>query len=142
MRVIALLVVATSVVFALGGCRMSESSPTIPEASAQLQLPPSTSTAQVFDCARRRLTQLGEAEALWDHPVTREDAAQGVLETGDFPEINVTGFRLQLRHEEASGRVDLRLRGAGAYFVDQGVDAGLQEFREGFEQCVEAAAPR
>lgn len=115
---------------------MSDSAHAVPEASRTLKIAPQTPTGRVFECARKRLAQLGEEEALWDHKVTREDMQHGVLETGNFPENNVSGFRLHLQHDPASGSVSLRLRGAGAYFVDQGVEAGLKTFEEGFTQCL------
>ncbi|HAI47500.1 hypothetical protein D3C87_775560 [compost metagenome] len=118
---------------------MSNSAHAVPEAAATLQVPPQTPTPKVFACARQRLTQLGQDEALWDHKVTREDLQHGVLETGDFPEDNISGFRLHLQHDPAKGSVSLRLRGAGAYFVDQGVEAGLKEFESGFATCLSAA---
>ncbi|HYQ25501.1 hypothetical protein [Stenotrophomonas sp.] len=117
---------------------MSESAHAVPESAATLHVAPQTPTQKVFECARQRLAQLGEDDALWDHKVTREDVPHGVLETGDFPEDNISGFRLHLQHDPASGSVALRLRGAGAYFVDQGVEAGLKTFEEGFSRCLAA----
>ncbi|WP_367380548.1 hypothetical protein [Stenotrophomonas cyclobalanopsidis] len=119
---------------------MSEPAHAVPEASATLHIAPQTPTPKVFECARQRLAQLGEDDALWDHKVTREDVPDGVLETGNFPEDNISGFRLHLQHDAAAGKVALRLRGAGAYYVDQGVQAGLKTFEEGFSHCL--AAPR
>jgi len=127
---------AMMVLLASGGCAMSNSAHAVPEAAATLQVPVETPTPKVFACARQRLAELGRDEALWDHAVTREDVQHGVLETGDFPEDNISGFRLHLQHDPAKGAVALRLRGAGAYFVDQGVDAGLKEFQAGFSACL------
>lgn len=115
---------------------MTEAAHAVPEASGRIQLPPGTTTARVFDCARQRLGELRAQEALWDHQVTHEDAAEGLLETGNFAEDNVSGFRLQLRFDQAQSSALMRMRGAGAYFVDQGVDGALQEFRAGFEACI------
>lgn len=117
---------------------MSGSAHAVPEAAATLRIAPQIPTPKVFDCARQRLTQLGEDDALWDYKVTREDVPHGVLETGDFPEDNVSGFRLHLQHDAAAGKVALRLRGAGAYHVDQGVESGLKRFEEGFTHCLTA----
>lgn len=117
---------------------MSDSAHAVPEASATLQVPTQASTPDVFVCARQRLSELRQQEALWDHQVTRENVRDGVLETGNFLEDNISGFRLQLQHDPLAGSVALRLRGAGAYFIDQGVDAGLKEFETGFLACLSA----
>lgn len=120
------------------GCSMSEAVGQIPEATAELRVPAGVPTSRIFECARSRLSQLRAEEALWDHAVSAEDVGRGLLETGNFPDDNVSGFRVQLRHDVEAGLVSVRLRGAGAYFVDQGVDDALGEFREGFEPCVSA----
>lgn len=119
---------------------MTDSAHAVPEAHARLQLPPGTATARVFDCARRHLAELGRQEELWDHAITRDEPARGLLETGDFPEDNVSGFRVQMRYDEAKGSADVRVRGAGAYFVDQGVDLALKEFGDGLTACAGAGA--
>ncbi|MCD9031501.1 hypothetical protein LDO32_07135 [Luteimonas sp. Y-2-2-4F] len=117
------------------GCSLSDSG-IVPTAQGTVHVGPGRPVAGIFDCAQRRLAELGAREASWDHEVTLRDEASGRLETGHFDDDNVSGFRLRLQYRPVDGAVDLRLRGAGAYFTDLGVEGALDEFEQGFESCL------
>lgn len=108
----------------------------VPMAQATTQAAIHTPTERVFDCAQRRLDELRKQDALWDAKVTLRDLSAGILETGDFSEDNVTGFRVRLAYRHTTGTIDLRMKGAGAYFVDLGVDQALAQFNQGFNTCL------
>lgn len=119
----------------LAGCTMTTSCADVPEAAATFPAPPTADVAHAFRCTRATLDRLAREDALWDHPVTREDAAAGVLETGHFDDNNVSGYRLQLRYPP-DGDIALHVRAAGAYFVDQGAQHALDAFRAALEPCL------
>ncbi len=133
-----LLVGVCLVIPSLGGCSVSEATVHVPTAEATLPVASGIPVSKVFDCAQKELLRLGERDDLWNHEVTLLDAQAGTLETGEFGDDNVTGFRLRLSYLPRTGAVEIALKGAGAYFVDLGVDDALSEFRQGFERCLKS----
>lgn len=132
-----LLVGVCLVIPSLGGCSVSEATVHVPTAEAMLPVAPGTSVSKVFDCAQRELMQLRGKDDLWNHEVTLLNAEAGTLETGEFGNDNVTGFRLRLSYLPGTDAVEIVLKGAGAYFVDLGVDEAMSEFKQGFGSCLE-----
>lgn len=97
---------------------------------------PGVDTARVFACAEDSARAQAAIDDRWRPAVTRRDLAAGTLETGDYPDHNRVGFRVQVRHRAARGRVDIRMKGAGAYATDLGVEAALQRFGDDLSRCL------
>ncbi len=104
-------------------------------ASAVLHVPANLPNQRLFDCAESSIATLSETSSSWPK-VTREDPAQGILESGDFPETNRSGFRLRLERPPGASQAKLMLKGAGTYFVDLGVDKAMQDLKTALERCV------
>lgn len=119
---------------------MNEATMQAPRQQARIAVAPGTTTAQVFACAERELQALAAEDETWLGEVTRRDFAQAVLESGDYNNEDITGFRVRLEHHVASNTIEVEAKGAGAYFVDLGVDAAMQTFRQRFERCLGSGA--
>jgi len=123
-----------------GSCAMNEATMQAPRQRARITVAPGTTTAQVFACAERELRTLATEDEMWLAEVTRRDASAAILESGDYADENVSGFRVRLQHRVDANTIELELKGAGAYFVDLGVDAATQTFRQRFERCLAGGA--
>lgn len=110
----------------------------VPTAQTTIQVATHSPVEQVFDCAQKRLDQLRKKEGFWDAEVTLRDLAAGTLETGEFQVDNAIGFRLRLEYQRTMGVINLRMKGAGPYFADIGVDKALATFKQGFDACFTA----
>ena len=106
---------------------MHEAAMRAPKTDTVLEVAPKVGTEAVFVCAERQLQTLAKDNSLWIPEVTRRDTAAATLETGHYEDDNVTGFRIRLNHRAAAGKVDVELKGAGAYFVDLGVDTAIAD---------------
>ncbi len=111
-----------------------------PTASGSVPVPTDMQTDAVFSCAEDVVQALNRDNELWDNEVTRRDIASAILETGDFEEENKSGFRLRIRVDPQAGVAEITLKGAGAYFVDLGVDDGLREFVGKMKGCLQPFA--
>jgi len=116
---------------------MREAAMRAPKTNAVLEVAPSIGTGAVFVCAERQLQMLAKDNNLWIPEVTRRDSAAATLETGHYEDDNVTGFRIRLHHRAAAGKVDVELKGAGAYFIDLGVDTAIADFRRELSRCLD-----
>ncbi|MBO9827772.1 hypothetical protein J7373_05850 [Xanthomonas sp. A2111] len=116
-------------------CSMPAAARKTPMASAVLSVPADLPNQRLFDCAESSIATLSETRSSWPK-VTREDPAQGILESGDFPETNRSGFRLRMERPPGANQAKLALKGAGAYFVDLGVDQAMQAFKTALGRCV------
>jgi len=108
----------------------------VPTASGTLDLPAGTSTATVFVCVEESVRALHRAQSLWNDRVTRRDLSAGLIETGDFDDDNVIGFRVRVRSAPGSSEATVQIKGAGAYFTDLGVDKALSDFEAGMRACL------
>lgn len=108
-----------------------------PFARQSLPVSSSVSTPQVFICVERTIYQLSKQRDTWSTKVTRREEALGILETGDYSDHNIMGFRLRATHTPAQGQLLLELKGGGPYYVDLGVDAGLQSLTAGVQGCLQ-----
>jgi hypothetical protein len=124
----------------LVGCVMSNRPMKAPAASGSVSVPAGMQTEAVFLCAEEVVQSLNRGNELWDKEVTRRDIASAILETGDFEEDNKSGFRLRMRVDPQAGVAEIMLKGAGAYFVDLGVDDGLREFVGKMNGCLQPLA--
>lgn len=107
-----------------------------PSASKRIQLQSSTQADAVVSCAERIVTELAGKDERWDARVTRRNADAGLLETGNFDAENKSGFRVRVRFDDGSKSAAVELKGAGAYFVDLGVDEAISTFTASLEQCL------
>lgn len=119
---------------------MNEATMQAPKQQARIAVAPGTTTEQVFACAERELRTLAAEDESWLGEVTRRDLAQAVLESGDYNNEDITGFRVRLQHHAGNNSVELETKGAGAYFVDLGVEAAAQTFRQRLEHCLGGGA--
>ncbi len=116
---------------------MREATMRAPKASTVPEVAPSLGTEVVFVCTGRQLQTPAKDNKLWIKEVTRRDTSAATLETGHYEDDNVTGFRIRLHHCAAAGKVDVELKGAGAYFVDLGVDTAITDFRRELSRCLD-----
>ncbi len=116
---------------------MREATMRAPKADTVLEVATNLGTEAVFVCAERQPHTLAKDNNLWIADVTRRDTATATLETGHYEDNNVTGFRIRLHHRAAAGEVDVELKGAGAYFIDLGVDTAIADFRRDLSRCLE-----
>jgi hypothetical protein len=132
--------ICAAMILMTGSCAMKEANTQAPRQQARISVAPGTTTAQVFACAERELRTLANEDEIWLDEVTRRDEATAVLESGDYADENVSGFRVRVQHSAETNTIELELKGAGAYFVDLGVDAATQTFRERLERCLASGA--
>ncbi len=121
--------------FVAGACSMSAAAKKTPIASDVLVVPADLPTQRLFDCAETSITQLSETSSSWPK-VTRKDDAKGVLESGNFEEENRSGFRMRIERPQGAGQARITLKGAGAYFVDLGVEQAMKDLKTSLDSCV------
>jgi hypothetical protein len=124
------------VLLSLTGCVMSNTPMKAPRASSAVDVPSGTSTEAVFSCAETTVAMLADADDRWDPRVTRRDVEAGVLETSNYGKENESGFRIRLRFVSGSDRAQVDLKGAGAYFVDLGVEEAMTLFKSKLAACI------
>ena len=121
---------------AMAGCAMSDLPMMAPKASDSIEIPAGTSVESVFACAETTVRDLADADDRWDARVTRRDVATGILETSNYPEENESGFRIRLEFAQDDDRAQLELKGAGAYFVDMGVEDAMRTLKAKLSTCI------
>ncbi|WP_260676264.1 hypothetical protein [Xanthomonas graminis] len=119
---------------------MAEAAPKTPMASDVLAIPADLPTQRLFDCAETSIAQLSETSSSWPK-VTRKDAANGVLESGNFEDANRSGFRMRIERAQGTSQAKITLKGAGAYFADLGVAQAMQDLKTALGSCI-ATPPR
>ena len=107
-----------------------------PSASDSIQVPQRVTAEEVISCAENVVRTLARDDDRWDARVTRKDVNAGILETGNFEEENESGFRVRIGFERKTGKIDIALKGAGAYFIDLGVKAAIVEFNSSMRECL------
>lgn len=122
--------------FSLTGCVMSNTPMKAPASAGSLPVPAGIDAEAVFSCVETSVHSLHDRNQLWNIRVTRRDAGRGVIETGDFDDDNIGGFRVSVRHNPESNDVRMQLKGAGPYFMDLGVDKAFVEFDAQMRQCL------
>lgn len=122
--------------FAMAGCAMSDLPMMAPKASDSIEIPSGTSVESIFSCAETTVRDLADADDRWDARVTRRDVAMGILETSNYPEENESGFRIRLDFAQGDDRARLQLKGAGAYFVDMGVEDAMRTLKAKLSTCI------
>jgi hypothetical protein len=122
--------------FSMTGCVMSNMPAKAPSSSGTLPVPAGVGAETVLSCAESSVQSLRDKNELWNTRVTRRDVANGVLETGNFEEENVGGFRVSAQYKPESNSVQIRLKGAGPYFMDIGVDQAFADLDAQMRQCL------
>lgn len=100
-----------------------------------LQVPPGTSTVRLFACTEDSLTALGHGSSFWPG-VSRKDVAGGVLETGNYPEDNVIGFRVRMSYAAGSQAARIEMKAFGPYFTDLGAGTAMSDLRSAIARCL------
>ena len=138
MRAVRLPISTASLVLLLSltGCVMSNTPMKAPQTSSAVDVPAGTSTEALFACAESTVQALADADDRWDPRVTRRDVGAGVLETSNYGKENESGFRIRLRFVSGSDRAQVGLKGAGAYFVDLGVEEAMARFKSTVSACL------
>lgn len=122
--------------FSLTGCVMSNTPMKAPAAGGSLSVPAGIGAEAVLSCAETSVRTLHGKNELWNIRVTRRDADRGLLETGDFDDENVGGFRVSVQYRPESDSVQVRLKGAGPYFMDIGVEQAFADLDAQMRQCL------
>lgn len=122
--------------FSLTGCVMSNTPMMAPRTSSAIDVPSATSTETLFSCAETTVQALADADDRWDPRVTRRDVEAGLLETSNYGKENESGFRIRLRFVSGSGQAQVDLKGAGAYFIDLGVEEAMTRFKSKMSVCL------
>jgi hypothetical protein len=122
----------------IAGCLMADMPMNAPKTSSSVEVPSGTSTEALFACAETTVQELADADDRWDPRVTRRDVAAGVMETASYGEENESGFRIRISFMLGSDRAQVELKGAGAYFVDLGVEDAMTVFKSKLSACIPA----
>lgn len=122
--------------FSLTGCVMSNTPMKAPQTSSAIEVPSATSTEALFSCAETTVQALADTDDRWDPRVTLRDVEAGVLETSNYGKENESGFRIRLRFVSGSGQAQVGLKGAGAYFIDLGVEEAMTRFKSKMSVCL------
>jgi len=125
----------TGLLIVAGGCSVPAAARTPPMASDVLAIPADLPTQRLFDCAEASIAHLSETSSSWP-TVTRKDAANGVLESGNFEDANRSGFRMRIERAQGAGQARIALKGAGAYFADLGVAQAMQDLKTALGSCI------
>lgn len=131
-------VTPTSILLAtmlLGGCSMTQSASKIPMANTLISTPTDLTNARIFDCAELAIVELSKTSSSWPKASLR-DEENGVLESGEYPADDKTGFRMRLERVNAGAGLQIHLKGAGAYYVDLGVQKAMTELTSKVESCI------
>lgn len=125
-------------VLVLAPCGFSGASGRMPTAGGVLEVPASLSNGQVFDCAQASIVALSAASTSWPAVSLRDDA-KGVLESGAYPADDRTGFHMRLERQAGTSQLHIVLKGAGANYVDLGVEQALKDLGTHMQRCIQAA---
>ncbi len=148
------LSVCGSVLLSLGlsGCAALTAFGVVPSAEFSLRFASSPPADAVLGCVRssilalspQKTTQIADGVSFtsrqgnWATDVTAYDLAQGLLETGDYPQANRQGLRVRAVYTRATATLQLQLKAAGPYGADLGVQAQGSVLVERVTRCVGA----
>lgn len=140
MRAVRLTMSTASLVLLLSltGCVMSNTPMKAPAAEGSVPAPAGIGAEAVLSCVDTSVRALHEKNELWNVRITRRDAGRGLFETGDFDDDNIGGFRVSAQYVPDADTVRLRLKGAGPYFMDLGVEKAFAELDAQMRQCLSA----
>ncbi len=130
------VIVALFLSLLLIGCVMTSQLMKAPSVSDSIPVRKGTTTEVVVSCAESAVRTMAQNDDRWDARITRKEMDTGILETGNFEEENESGFRIRMDFDSRAGKVNVVLKGAGAYFVDLGVEAAIVEFNTAMRECL------
>lgn len=133
------LVAALAVAGLLSGCSVSSGLCDAfgPSKHASMAIPQDASVEEVFACIDQEITAGADRSSLVERGYAVRDPEAGVLETEHYSTPNVSGFRLRAEVSKKASRLDLSLRGAGAYCTDLGVDNEMSKLKSGVSRCLQ-----
>lgn len=120
----------------LSSCAVFEGFGLMPSRSAEVSVSRGQTASNVFTCVERTIIGLSKTRSTWATSVTRKDEKSGIFETGNYGESNVIGFRVRAIYSTGDQKIRLKLKGAGPYYSDIGVDEGIEKLASGIKQCV------
>lgn len=129
-------IVAFFLSFLLIGCVMTNQLMKAPSVSDSIPVRQGTTAEVIIFCAESVVKTMAQNDDRWDARITRRDMDAGILETGNFEEENESGFRIKMDFDPRAGKVNIVLKGAGAYFVDLGVETAIVEFNTAMRECL------
>lgn len=112
-----------------------------PYESNNLKVSDTTNTKMVFKCVESIIHNLDQSQKNWSTEVTLQDEQSGIIETGNFPEVNVVGFRLRVHHIKNINKIKIELKASGIYFTDLGVSDGMKALKNNLSECLIIPAP-
>jgi hypothetical protein len=107
-----------------------------PTAEGSVPVPAGIDRVAVLSCAETAVRTLHDRNELWNIRVTRRDPGRGVLETGDFDDDNIGGFRISVQHASEADAVRIRLKAAGPYFMDLGAEKAFADLDAQIRRCL------
>ena len=124
------------VLLSLTGCVMSNKPMKAPAAEGSVPIPAGVHTEAVLSCAETSVRTLHDRNELWNIRVTRRDPGRGVLETGDFDDDNIGGFRISMQYGPEANAMRIRVKAAGPYFMDLGAEKAFADLDAQMRQCL------
>ena len=124
------------VLLSLTGCVMSNKPMKAPAAEGSVPIPAGVDTEAVLSCAETSVRTLHDRNELWNIRVTRRDPGRGVLETGDFDDDNIGGFRISMLYAPEANAMRIRVKAAGPYFMDLGAEKAFADLDAQMRQCL------
>jgi hypothetical protein len=104
-----------------------------------ISAPTELTNAKIFDCAELAIAEFSKTSSSWPKASLRNEE-DGVMESGDYPADDKTGFRMRLERAEADAALQIHLKGAGAYYADLGVQKAINELTAEIESCIHRSA--
>ncbi|WP_415753808.1 hypothetical protein [Pseudomonas leptonychotis] len=121
----------STLIFLLTSCALFE-----PTASEKFITAPDTSTEALFTCAEAAISALHKESAQWRLDVTSRNLQNGLFETNNFKDSNITGIRAQIKYNKASNTGSITVKASGPYFVDLGADHAATTLKYEIIQCM------
>ncbi len=136
----------------LSGCAALAAFGVLPAAELSVRFASSPPAAAVLGCVSsailalspRKTTQISDGisftsrQGHWATDVTAYDTAQGVLETGDYPQSNRQGLRVRAVYTRATATLRIQIKAAGPYGSDLGAQAQGSELVQHLRRCLNA----
>ena len=120
---------------ALTSCGLYESMGGIPHAERKLAVPAGTQSQLIFNCAEESIRSIPEPSN-WNKEVTKRDLEAGVMDVGGFDEKNVIGFRARVTVNDKRTSIAMKIKGAGPYYTDLGVDGAADKLLSAMKKCL------
>ena len=117
------------------GCGLYESMGGVPHAERKLAIPEGTQSQLIFNCVEESIRSIPEPSN-WNKEITTRDLKSGVMDIGGFKEKNVIGFRARVMVNDERTSITMKIKGAGPYYTDLGVDDAADKLLEAMKKCL------